>query len=452
MDKKKIKKSIKYGMGALLIAVELLRFQGYHIKLLTNNGEIIDIHLEKDRKYIENSNELDEYIKDIPTFFEIREVIRNNKNLVNLDKNKLLFIVDRIEDKIPFLDTRALYENCASLKIIRDRKSDGKTAGEFMPDLKQINLYTDSFQNFSHEVLHMTNFLCFYDKKCNFIIKYFCLNNDDDYKFLIEGFNDWLNHYLFNYEYYTYSVEASDIEIFKFICKFNNHELIKTFTEDNYLSILSRVKLPELEKEELVNICKKSNNNYLDSTGKIRGSELVRKYQLLLKACLNSRKDQQSLSYLYEIEKILSDSYSKYKYQYPKEVSILNDIIHNEIIEKSKNKNEIVISNDDKIINYIDYNNLYLIYNNIGTGSFQYIIGEKYFFHEKEQYHVDQDKFREDFVNNKLLVYDNYDPEFIPVKNLIEQYGNDKNNYTLKEICNIYEKEYQKVEKREKYK
>lgn len=461
MDKKKLKNNIQgviVGISLTLAGINILDSAGYNINLVHPMKNVISSKEDDDCKndeiieekiYIKNSEQLNEYIKNKPTFSEIREAIEENDNLSNDDKTKLLYVIDRVQLKIPFIDTRALYENCTSLKITRNKDEGNKhSSGSFYSSEKRINLKEDSDHVFCHEVLHMTNCLSFYDKKGNHIDKHFYAGNND-YRFLSEGFNEWLTLYLFNFGNNRYKIENTDIWIYQYICKFSDIDLINVFIEKNYSDIFSHINLSDKEKKELVTISKKIFDYKFDKTKEdITADEFVKKYKLLLKACLNT-KNNKSYSYIYEIEKLLYDSYSKYRKKFPNEVSALKEIIHNEVVEKMKNENDIKIDNKQgEAITYSNFDNLYLIYNDIGTGRFKYIIGEKYFFHGKKQYHVDKDNFTEEFVNDTLLYDENYNPKVISIKKLINQYGDGRKQYTYEDICNMHKNSMKKKVKK----
>ena len=68
---------------------------------------------------------------------------------------------------------------------------------------------------------------------------------------------------------------------------------------------------------------------------------------------------------------------------------------------------------DDEVINYCDFNNMYLIYDKNSTGLFSYTLGEKYIDNNnKVNYYIDDD----------FLTYDEkLDNEIVPLKSLFDK-------------------------------
>ena len=146
-------------------------------------------------------------------------------------------------------------------------------------------------------------------------------------------------------------------------------------------------------------------------------SDITKKYSIMLKACINSRGNNLNKNDLYVIQNLFYNSYQKcphLKSDY-ENIAQLKKYIFNETIKCLEDvNNEIVLYNyDDEVINYCDFNSMYLIYDKNSTGLFSYTLGEKYIDNNnKVNYYIDDD----------FLTYDEkLDNEIVPLNSLFDK-------------------------------
>ena len=402
--KKRIKKDLYYYLCYGEIGIIALLGIGHVDHVIKRNANVCHESQVNNTIYLNNVKELDSYLDQEITFQDVRDALRNNPNLEDNDKDLINELIDKLEEKTPYLNLKCLYENIKLLQIKRLEKTDFTTnvIGSFDRYSDEIILYNykislfnnnDDDNTLKHELLHTAHSLVL-DTKEGSIEKNFCMQNDKT-SFLKEGFICWFKNYLFpESKSFSYRDLVNDIDIFKYILGVNDKELITLFTEGNYKDILNSnvMHLDDLEIEELINICDKEYNMIqYNKSGSLTTYELTRKYDLLLKACINSHQDDMNVDTVYQIQNLLSDSYNYYNII---EIPNFRENLLKQAISALPRKNNNIKITDfyGKRINYCDFNNLVLIYNKNGTGIFTYIIGEEYQdTNQQTTYYVDDD-------------------------------------------------------------
>lgn len=443
--KKKVKKIVFYiTLFSILYGLENKNDLANKLK---NNISLIMNDQTEDKVKLLNSDDLDKYINNNVTFSNIREVIDNNKNLKQDEKDNLMTIIDKIKEKADYIDLKYLYQNCKSLKITRNINKDENILGFFNKSTTTINISCDDFHVFSHEVLHMTNLICL--KKGDTFISNKDSWDEAEFKPINEGFTEWFNNYLFNDEIEAYKITSSDINIFKYILNYSDKDLIKMFINGNSKVFSDKLKkyMNESEFNELMKIYLKEDENQENITI----DDITKKYSILLNACIKSRKDSFDVNDLYVIQNLLHDSYKNYNYLKNDYDSLfqLKKYIFNESIKKIENvNNEIILSNYayiGDVISYCNFDNMYLIHSKDNNTGYQvYMLGEKY---------IDIDNKINYYVDDEFISYDdkNYN-EIVPLNSLFNDKNISNNAITLDEAIDKYEKMYNIKSSGKKYK
>lgn len=375
---------------------------------------------------ISNVSDLEQYFEDEVSFQDLRRVIRENMNLSNKDKKRILKIIDKLEEKTPFIDLRCLYENIKLLSMERGKNpdSDSNAVASFSYSEHKINLFEDNDHYLTHEFIHMIIMLFLNIDDKNIIIDRPFSTEDID--FILEGFTEWFTKYLFDYNKYSYYTQVNDIEIIKYILDLSDEELIEKIT-DNDASYITKSSKDYLSKDEIndwISISKKELESIkYKSKENITSSEMVRKYTILLKACINAKEIIGS-SEKYQIMELLSNSFSYYSDIYEDEVEILKNSIEstlNDILDYTNNDIEIIGVNGVKK-EYCDIDQLYLI-----KVDDEFFIAEEYFdSNGKEKYYAN-------------VAYEaDIDDIIVPISSLIEYDGEQYSSYTINDLMQIY--------------
>lgn len=375
---------------------------------------------------INNVDDFEQYFEDEVDFEDLRNATRENTNLSNNDKKRILKIIDKLEEKASFIDLRCLYENIKLLTIERGKNSnsDSNAIANFSYSEHKINLFKDESHYLTHELIHMIIrlFLNIDDK--NIVIdRPFSTENTD---FLSEGFTEWFTKYLFDYNEYAYYTQVNDIEIIKYILDLSDEELIQKIT-DGDSSYITKSLEDYLSKDEIndwISISEKELDSVkYKSKENITSSEMVRKYSILLKACINAKEIIGS-SEKYQIMELLFNSFSYYLDIYKDEVEILKSDIEttlNDILDYTNNDIEIIGINDLKK-EYCDIDQLYLIKTAEG-----FFIAEEYL---------------DSYGNKKYYANIAYEADendiIVSINDLIECNEEKSNSYTINDLIEIY--------------
>ena len=73
-------------------------------KIDCDNKLGIEFNIDDKDILLDNDIKIDEYLKEKVTFSDVRNTIRHNKNLTTIDKNAIIDIVDKLEEKVPYID------------------------------------------------------------------------------------------------------------------------------------------------------------------------------------------------------------------------------------------------------------------------------------------------------------------------------------------------------------
>ena len=65
--------------------------------------------------------------------------------------------MDKLEEKVPYIDLRCFNYNCKNLKIIRDEIEEKNASGLFNSHKDSITLESENTVIFNHEILHLLN-------------------------------------------------------------------------------------------------------------------------------------------------------------------------------------------------------------------------------------------------------------------------------------------------------
>jgi len=409
---------------------------------ITNDNNYENDDYEQDDDYEQNENnddsieniiindiyDIDQYFKDEISFDLIRQVTNDNPNLLNKDKKRILEVIDKLEEKIPYINLRCLYENVKLLSIERgtNQNSDSTAVANFDPVEHKINLFEDKNHYFYHEVLHMVTLLFLNVDNEKSLYRPFSTENTD---FLLDGFTEWFKKYLFDYNEYSYYTQVNDIEIIKYILDLSDEDFIQEVTDKN-LSFITESLEKYLTKNEINDWISISEKELYSAKYKskecITSSEMARKYKILLKACINAKGIIGS-SEKYQIMELLFNScdyYSSIINTYQEEVELLKYDIKNTLDNYlDYNNNDIEIIDSDGLgIDYCDIDHVYLI--KVDDGFF---IAEEYIdSNGKEKYYPN-------------ILYKSADDDIIaPVSSLIEYSEEKCNSYTMDDLIQFY--------------
>lgn len=391
---------------------------------------------------IEDNDELDEYL-DSKTFEDVYEVLERNSSLGLEDKQKIEKVIEKLEEKTPHIDLRCFYENVKALEIERiteeemqKRRSNPNTAGYFSPNEKKICLASASDRVFNHEVLHMLNNLniTIDNEELGKRFSYFL---DDTGRSMSEGFTEWLNYYLFDYEEnVSYEEQVADINIVKYILDLSDKEFAEKFTDYNYEKLVEKMTkyIGKEDAKKLIEICD-NERDYLfnqKQENEVLEAELRKKYDILTEACIVSKKGKLTGNDTFQIQRLLSESYKYYidtSHYYKKEDKMhpINLYLEEKTTEtllqySSEADNKIQLIMNDKPLYYYDINNLYLGYNKYGTGMFRYRICEIF---------TDIDgKRKQHYTNDYIFDYESFDSKYtlVPITKLV---GDEKETSTI---------------------
>ena len=392
MDKKELKRNIySFILGVSIGNAILIGTR----KLDCGNKFKIEFNIVDKSILLDNNIKIDEYLGQKVSFEEVRNTVRNNANLNEIDKNKIVSIIGKLEEKVPYIDLRCFNLNCKNLKIIRQDIEEENVAGLYNSKDDLIILESENNVVFNHEILHLLNSLDQIVNNNEIIKNYSCNNKNLSYQ--TEAFTEWFNSYLFGYPPSSYQTEISNLNIMKKILNVSDVDLIKTFVNNDYKQfalvlenfnngfkdvnyILEKYKNDKvpLSQEKV----EKITNTYIDSYIKVNGKKITDDlYQFIDVLCKNY---------------VLNCNSS-----YNNQIEFKNNILKR-VSETLKIKQPIIYDCLDKKEQYLDINNLYLICSNDEHDNKSYLLAEKY--RDEEGNDVFITNLQKIYVN--LSVYD----------------------------------------------
>ena len=340
-------------------------------KIDYGNKLAIEFNMATKGILLDDDSKIDKYLKEQVTFSDVRNTIRHNEKLTATDKNKIIDIVDELEEKVPYIDLRCFNYNCKNLKIIRDEIEEENVSGLFNSHKDSITLESENTAVFNHEILHLLNNL---DQEINgrrIIKNYSCNNNNLTYQ--TEAFTEWLNSYIFGYPSSSYQTEISNLNIMKKLLNISDTDLIKIFVNKNCKSFASLLVDKNEGFTKVNEILEKNKNNktdlnneqidkmtniYLDTYLKINGSQINdRLYQFLDYLCKNYVLNCTST--------------------YNEQIAFKNKVIKT-LSDKLKIKNPTIYDYFDQKEEYLNIDNLYLVCSKDEYDNKSYFLAEKY--------------------------------------------------------------------------
>lgn len=368
MEKKELKRNAySFILGVTIGSAVLLGTR----KIDCDNKLGIEFNIDDKDILLDNDIKIDEYLKEKVTFSDVRNTIRHNKNLTTIDKNAIIDIVDKLEEKVPYIDLRCFNYNCKNLKIIRDEIEEKNVSGVFNSHKDSITLESENTVIFNHEILHLLNNLDQEIDGKRIIKNYSCDNKNLTYQ--TEAFTEWLNSYIFGYPTSSYQTEISNLNIMKKLLNISDPDLIKIFVNKNYKAFASLLvdknkkftkvdEMLEKNKNNIVDLndeqIEKITDIYLDTYIKINGSQINdRLYQFIDYLCKNYVLNCTST--------------------YNKQITFKNKVIK-KASDKLKIKNPIIYDYFDQKEEYLNIDNLYLVCSKDEYDNKSYFLAEKY--------------------------------------------------------------------------
>ena len=279
--------------------------------------------------------------------------------------------MDKLEEKVPYIDLRCFNYNCKNLKIIRDEIEEKNVSGVFNSHKDSITLESENTVIFNHEILHLLNNLDQEIDGKRIIKNYSCDNKNLTYQ--TEAFTEWLNSYIFGYPTSSYQTEISNLNIMKKLLNISDPDLIKIFVNKNYKAFASLLvdknkkftkvdEMLEKNKNNIVDLndeqIEKITDIYLDTYIKINGSQINdRLYQFIDYLCKNYVLNCTST--------------------YNKQITFKNKVIK-KASDKLKIKNPIIYDYFDQKEEYLNIDNLYLVCSKDEYDNKSYFLAEKY--------------------------------------------------------------------------
>lgn len=398
---------------------------------------------------ITDNDELTEYLGyNNVSFDEIQTVIRNNAKISEKYKNKILKVINKLEEKTPYIDLRCLYENIKLLDIEEiSREEMTKRVGENVAgyfsssEHKIVILKNGNNHAFYHEVIHMIIHLELNlgDYK---IVKSFNSNEMGDS--FDEGFTEWLTLFLFEFEDMAYQQQVNNMDVIKYLLNENDEEFITDFTNYDYNNIFDKMaNFLDLDQvETLFLLCDKEKRSLIDNNEEktlIEDYEIEDKYDILMQALITSRAGVVNKEEILKIYNLLYKSYKYYLngvYNSKSDNNIVDDLqkkYFETLLQYAENpSNDIVIYNLEEKINYYDINSLYLGVRKAEDG-WSYIIVEKY---------IDADSNQKYYFSNYSLLNGDFSQfKCVPITSLISNMDV-KNSVTGEELFNQYYNNY----------
>lgn len=374
---------------------------------------------------VDNTVELQDYFDDDVDFSDVEEAISLNDSLAEKDRKILLNLVRMLEKKAPTIDLRCLYENCKLLKVIRESEyTNDKIAAVFDKDQHEFHIIEEDmdYHKINHEILRMINNLSLELEDGNILLKR-DFRNKDHSTFLLEGFTEWFNIYLFGYQKTPYAIQVADVSMIQYMLDLNDDEFIQSFVNENASSITNLLE-EYLTQEEISKFMGIGQKEYEKKT--ITKKEMSRKYSILLKGLLESRGNSISSDEMYQMWSMLVQSYGDYSNTYPEEISIMNEEFLS-ILRSSLDYTEndiVLLDNEKKEIKYCNINQMSMI--ELENGNIY--IGEEY---------LDENKDRCYYLGD--AIYQAKDEDIItPIPVLLNQEDERRKSYTTSDLAMMY--------------
>jgi|GEM_PF-5996263 len=358
-------------------------------KIEFNNSDLVENNLSDDYKIqdntviIYNNDGLSHFLGyDNITFEELRKTLDENKNLNEIYRSFISSYIDELEIKMPNVNLSCFNENLKLLKITDISKEEmfKKTGnanynGYFEPlnhDIFILNtLFEDQYCSVvTHELTHMLNNLII-EKNGQTLIKRPFSNNAGLY--ISEGFNEYINNYLFNYNssYCSYRQQVDDVEIF--IEMFGNG-VIDDYLNGNLDCLKNRFEkiIGKEDTEDLFITMSSEVISLEDSTVVLDSSTIVNKYDLLMKCYGKTKNNKLNSSEIEIMKKLFADSSSIYEYEtFNKDKFYgLNTEIKDIVLERidtflvNNNTNNLIdITLNNKSLGKYELSELYLLIN-----------------------------------------------------------------------------------------
>ena len=152
--KKRIKKDLYYYLCYGEIGIIALLGIGHVDHVIKRNANVCSESQVNNTIYLNNVKELDSYLDQEITFQDVRDALRNNPNLEDNDKDLINELIDKLEEKTPYLNLKCLYENIKLLQIKRLEKTDFTTnvIGSFDRYSDEIILYNYKISLFNNNI------------------------------------------------------------------------------------------------------------------------------------------------------------------------------------------------------------------------------------------------------------------------------------------------------------
>lgn len=420
---------------------------------------------EIQKVFVKDADELASYLGyDEVSFSALRNAILENTNISSEDKNIIYECVNKIEEKLPFIDLKCFYENIKLLEIEKITKEEmsargkQKRNGYFDAENHKIVVLKDGKMNaFTHEVLHLLNTL-YLQKEDKVIIK----NDNIDYVSSInEGFNEWLNVYLFSYDTCSYYEQVKDIDIIKNIMQEESAIFISNYITYGQKFIYNALR-SYLEDDQIValtKICEKEKENLLsyDFQNLLIDEEIENKYDILLQALIESRDGSLSQTDVFEMHNLLSSSYRYYElFDAPSlkknsnRIEEFNKKYLQMLLNYGKDTNNTIKIEikDGKYVDYYDINNLGIGYKQEGEDKFSIVVAENYKDYNDEGHsYVLEGKLDEDYTFLSVAeeikymnLENNYTTIYVIVSNYFSRNSFDDNTVEIEEKTYTYSK------------
>ena len=368
MEKKELKRNVySFILGVTISNAILLGSK----KIDCSNKIGIEFNINDNYILLDDDIKIDKYLGKQVKFSDVKNTIKNNKNLSKSDKDRIIDVVKELEKKVPYIDLRCFNYNCKNLKIIRQGIEKENVSGLFNCRKDLITLESENNVVFNHEILHLLNNLDQEIDGKRVIKHYNC--NEKNLSYQTEAFTEWLNSYIFGYPTTSYKTEISNLNIMRKILNVSASDLVKIFVNKNYKAF---AELLIDQNKEFTNVNEILEINKRDMTT-LDDEQIEQITDIYLDTYIKGNCSKVS-NKLYQFIDYLCKNYAlNCNSTYNKQITFKNRIIK-KISKKLEMQNPIIYGYFDGQEDYLDINNLYLVCSKDENNNKTYFLAEKY--------------------------------------------------------------------------
>lgn len=239
-QKRTIKKTIKYSISFLLLAITLLKIERHYnpVNIYKNNRLIINDD-EKDKLYKLISQETGASIVENERLLVLNAVIENKK--LTEEEKKVLYEFDDLLLEDPYLNKESAYKSLRKVKVINKSTNNLNIEGKYtFPDNKITMYLKESQSDYEATLIHEFIHCIYFTKKTYELPQYFR-----------EGMTELLtNEYFTSTPYYEHTSYPFEIIVVKQLCNMiGSDKVLEAFSKGDMNLIAQELSRTMSEEE-----------------------------------------------------------------------------------------------------------------------------------------------------------------------------------------------------------